>query len=207
MYKVYGLPRTRTMRVLWALEELGQEYVLVPMAQRSEEARALNPSGKIPIIKIDDQVVTDSVAIVQTLADRHVALTHSPGTIERARQDAMTQFCVDEVEGALWTFSKHSYVYPEEQRVSAILPAVQGEFERAMATLSARLGDQMFVTGATFTVPDIILTHCAMWNANGPKWPVDHQNVTAYFERNRSRPALQLALEKAVKTMRKHSAR
>ena len=33
---------------------------------------------------------------LERLADRHGALTHKAGTIERARQDSLTQFLLDE---------------------------------------------------------------------------------------------------------------
>ena len=60
-----------------------------------------------------------TVAICTYLADKHGQLTHTPGTPQRGRQDAMTQFCVDQVEGALWTASKNTFVHPEERRCPA----------------------------------------------------------------------------------------
>ena len=79
---VYGSVRSRTLRVLWALEELGRTYAVVHAAPRSEAVRALNPAGKIPVLTTGGVTLTDSVAIVQFLADRHGAdpsgLTHPP---------------------------------------------------------------------------------------------------------------------------------
>ncbi len=63
--------------------------------------------------------VFDSVAICQFLADRHGHLTFKAGTIERAHQDSFTQFAVDDIESALWTAAKHTFVLPEEYRVPA----------------------------------------------------------------------------------------
>ena len=37
MYKVFGMPRNRTLRVLWMLEELGQPYELVSAQPRTPE--------------------------------------------------------------------------------------------------------------------------------------------------------------------------
>ena len=59
------------MRVLWALEELGLEYIHHSAAPRSEQVRALNPLGKIPILVDGDAVLTDSTAILTYLADKH----------------------------------------------------------------------------------------------------------------------------------------
>ena len=195
MYRVYGGPRNRTVRVLWMLEELGQPYELVPAAPRTEEVVARNPSGKVPVLEVDGAALTDSVAICQFLADRHGRFTHPAGSIERARQDGLTQFCVDEVEGTLWTFAKHKFVLPEEYRVADIRPACAYEFDKAMRSLEARLGDKPFVMGADMTVPDLLLGHCAVWARNAKfAWP--EGTVGDYFARMTSRPALARVHEK-----------
>jgi len=90
MYKLIGTPVARPFRVLWALEELGLDYEVVPAPPRSDEALQYNPSGKVPVLVEDDDIVIDSVAIVQYLADKHGNLTYPAGTIERAKQDSFT---------------------------------------------------------------------------------------------------------------------
>ncbi|HAV60481.1 MAG TPA: glutathione S-transferase, partial [Planktomarina temperata] len=41
----------------------------------SAEAKAHNPSGKVPALVVDGEVLPDSVAIMSFLSDRHNALT------------------------------------------------------------------------------------------------------------------------------------
>ena len=98
MYTVIGGTKTRAFRVMWMLEELGQPYDLNPAAPRSDEARKYNPSGKIPALVDGDEVLTDSVAVMTYLADKHGALTAPAGTPARARQDAMTFWLIDEFD-------------------------------------------------------------------------------------------------------------
>jgi glutathione S-transferase len=57
-----------------------------------------------------------------------------------------------------------------------------------MKSLSARLGDKAFVMGEAFTVPDLLLGHCAGW-AKATGWDIPEGNVSAYFARVRGRPA------------------
>jgi glutathione S-transferase len=194
---VYGSVRSRALRVLWMLEELGEPYAHVACAPQSEAIRAVNPEGKIPALVADGETLTDSVAIVQFLADRAGRFTHPAGTLARARQDGFTQFCVDEVEGPLWTAGKHSFALPEHLRVPAIKETARAEFARAMATLERRLGDREFVTEG-FTVPDLLLGHCAGW-AVAAKFDLPGGAVGAYFSRLRARPALRAAMEKGAK--------
>lgn len=193
MYEVIGSLRTRTLRVVWALEELGQAYRLVPVGARSEEAQALSPTGKIPVMRVGDTMLSDLVAIVQYLADAHDGLTHPAGTLPRGLQDGFTQFACDEVDGALWLAAKHSFALPEDLRHPAVRATARAEFARAMETLARRLGDRPYVTGDAFTVPDLILGHCAGW-AGAAKFDLPGGTVGAYFERIRARPALRRAM-------------
>jgi glutathione S-transferase len=101
MYKVIGSSKNRSMRVYWALEEMGLDYEMVLISPRSDEALQHNPSGKVPSLVVDGETINDSVAIIQFLADKHGKMTFPAGTIKRAQQDSFTQFCVDEIEGAL----------------------------------------------------------------------------------------------------------
>ncbi len=193
MYTVIGAVRSRTLRVLWALEELGLSYDFNPAAPHAPDVLAHNASGKIPVLLTEDAVLTDSVAIVQFLADRHGGLTHPAGTLARARQDGMTQFACDEVDGPLWWAAKHSFVLPEAERVAGIKDAARAEFARAMRVLETRLGDEEFCAGPQLTVPDIILGQCALWAARA-KFNVPGGTLGAYFARLHARPAFQRAL-------------
>lgn len=188
MYKVIGMPQSRSFRVYWILEELGQKYDFIAAAPHAPEIKILNPTGKVPCLLVDDEPIFDSVAIIQFLADKHTALTFPAGTVKRAQQDSFTQFCVDEVEGALWTAAKNTFALPEKVRVPAIKETARYEFARAMRALEARLGDNEFVMGDTFTVPDLLLGHCAKW-ATAAKFDLPTGLVSAYFERIASREA------------------
>lgn len=188
MYQVIGNHRTRTTRVLWMLEELDQPYALVQAGPHSAEARARNPSGKVPILVVEGQVLTDSTAILQFLADRHGALTRAPGSIGRGQQDGATHFLLDEFDALLWTAARHSFVLPEAWRVPEVKESLKWEYRRSLARLGAWLGDGPFLMGADLTVPDIIAGHCLTWG-EAAKFPAPEGEVAAYLARLRARPA------------------
>ncbi|MBA4490720.1 glutathione S-transferase family protein [Paracoccus sp. S1E-3] len=188
MYKVLGTANTRAFRVMWMLEELGQPYDQVPAAPQSGRVVAFNPSGKVPVLIDEGTPITDSTAIIQYLADRHGALTHKAGTIERARQDSLTQFLLDEFDAVLWTAARHTFVLPEELRVSAIKDTLRWEFQRSQQILKQRVGNGPFLMGAVMTVPDIILTHCLGW-AHAARFPLMDCWDEKYLVKMRARPA------------------
>jgi len=197
MYTVIGVPQSRAGRVIWMLEELGEAYDHIPARPHDEAVKRYNPSGKIPVLLDDMEVVLDSVAICQYLADKHGRLTTPPGTIARARQDSFTQFGADDLETPLWTATKNSFVLPAEWRVKAIKPTCNWEFGRALETLSRRLGDRPFVMGDEICVADIIIGQCLLWS-RAAKFDPPPEPVAVYLERLTARPAFQRAKAKGI---------
>lgn len=163
MYTVIGGVKTRAFRVMWMLEELGESYEIVHAAPRSDEARKYNPSGKVPALIDGTEALTDSVAIMQYLADKHGKLTAPAGTPARARQDALLFWLIDEFDAILWAAAKHSFIFPEEQRVPEIKDSLKAEFARSAQTLAERL-DGPYLMGDAITVPDLLAVHCLNWS-------------------------------------------
>mmetsp|Transcript_7080 Transcript_7080/g.11511 ORF Transcript_7080/g.11511 Transcript_7080/m.11511 type:complete len:196 (-) Transcript_7080:2917-3504(-) len=192
MYRVIGTVKSRAFRVLWMLEELGQDYEVIKAGPRTDEARTYNPLGKIPALVDGDEVLTDSVAIMTYLADKHDQLTAHAGTATRARQDAMTLWLIDEMDALLWTAAKHSFALPEPMRVPEIIPALHSEFAKNVDGLAERLGDQEFLMGDAITLPDLLAVHCLGW-AFGAGFPALPDPVKAYSKRLRARPAFRAA--------------
>lgn len=189
MYTVVGAPMTRSFRVLWALEELGQPYELIPALPQSPEILKVTDSGKVPALIEGDAVLTDSTAIITYLADKHEGLTAPAGTLARAQQDAMTQRFLDELDAVLWTAARHSFALPKDQRVADVKPSLMWEFNRNLNRI-APLIKGPFVMGENFTLADIVLTHCLSW-AFGAKFPVDNQAMLDYGKAMRGRAAHQ----------------
>lgn len=194
MYSVIGTGKSRAFRVLWMLEELGQPYQHVPANPRSDGVVQFNPAGKVPVLIDDGTPITDSTAILTYLADRHQALTYPAGTLDRARQDSLTQFLLDEFDAALWLAARHSFVLPEELRLSAIKNTLRWEFDQSQKTLVHRIGEGPFVMGSQMTVPDFILAHCLSW-ALSARFPIVEPRLSEYLDRMRQRPAWKRAAE------------
>ncbi len=193
MYTVIGTVKSRAARVLWMLEELEVPFEHIAAPPQSEGVTAFNPAGKVPVLIEDGTPITDSTAIIQYLADKHGGLTYRAGTLDRARQDSLTQFLLDEFDAALWMAARHSFVLPEELRHAAIKNTLRWEFERSQKTLAHRMGEGPFLMGEMMTVPDIILTHCGNW-ALGAKFPIVEHKLTEYLSRMRMRPAYKRAM-------------
>lgn len=191
MYKLVGNRATRAFRPLWMLEELGVLYEHVPAAPRSDEVRALSPSGKVPVLVDGDHVIGDSMAILTYLADKHGQFTHPAGTVARARQDAWTFRLLDEVDAILWTAARHSFILPEAERVPDVKDSLKAEFARNLDRIAEDMTSDC-LAGEDLTVPDFLLAHCLGW-ARSAKFPDAPEGLVEYLRRLKARPAFQRA--------------
>ena len=192
MYTVLGSTKNRTLRVTWTLEELGFPYEQVKGDPGSAEVKAHNPSGKVPALVVDGEVLPDSVAIMSFLSDRHNALTFPAGSVERLRMDGHIHFLLEEFDSLLWVAAKNSFVNPPEHRASEVKSVLKWEFERSLKRLEDRL-DGEFLMGELFTISDILAVHCLNW-AYTAKFPDATPVLKDYAKRCRARPAYVRAL-------------
>ncbi len=196
MYTVIGSTKSRAFRVMWMLEELGEDYTQIDAGPRSDEARKYNPSGKIPALLDGDDVLTDSVAIMTYLADKHGRLTAPAGTAARAKQDAVTFWLIDEFDAILWAAAKHSFVFPEDKRVPAIKDSLKAEFIRSADVLAERL-EGPFLMGDQMTHADILACHCINWSI-GAGFPRINDTLGAWAKTMRERDAFKAAQAKVA---------
>lgn len=193
MYKAVGSRGSRVSRVLWMLEELGAPYEFVPVKLRSDEAYALNPSGKVPVLVDDGFTVTDSAAICVYLGDKHAdkGMGANPGLRGRAEMDGWMHFAQSEFEAPLWNKLRHRFILPEAVRAD-VGPAAAHDFASEVKALEARLGEGPFALGDRFSAVDVMLGDMGGW-ARAGRFKIESAPVNAYFDRLLARPARERA--------------
>ena len=202
MLELFNFPKTRGFRVTWMLEELEADYEfrLVPYGANgfaSEDYLKINPAGKVPALRDGDLVLTESAAIVTYLGDKfpEKQLVPAAGTAARAKYDQWCYFVLTELEQPLWTKGKHTFIFPPDKRVPAVIETAQWEFQKALNILSKGLEGNKYILGDSFSAADILIGHTLTW-ARTAKQPVEFQNVTDYAELILGREALQRARDR-----------
>lgn len=194
---VWGAGTGRTIRVHWALAELGVDYETKPIGPRtgetqSPEFRGLSIKEKIPVLVDGDLVLTESAAIVTYLGDKHGGLTPAVGTTDRARYGEWLSFILMELDAhTLYVMRKHgdlAYLYGE---APAAMAAARAGFEKQLRWALPRFGAAEYLVGTAFTGVDILMTSCLDWAVNyGFDLPA---TADAYRERHHQRPAFAVA--------------
>jgi len=199
MYTLYGYPKTRSVRVAWALEEIGlpYEYKIVDLKageHLSPAFETLNPATKIPVLMTPEGGLSESVAIVTYLAEKHAMheFIPVPGTFERGYYEQMMVFVVTELEQPLWSRAKHTFALPAQYRIPQMMETSGWEFARALKAFSLHLSDKEYLCGTFFTMADIMAAQVLSW-AKGGELDLKYDNVKAYADRVLARPAYEKA--------------
>lgn len=193
MMKLYGWGPTRSLRAMWALQELDAEFEFVPVNMLAGESQhpdflRLNPAGKLPVLVDGDMVLTESAAIVFYLAEKYGDRGLMPSDLkERAQAYRWSLFAVTELEQPLWRIARHGFIYPEEKRIPEEIPLAQDEFVAMAAVLERHMEGRTFIVGDRITVADCVTAYIVDWgNENGL---IDgFPNLKAYMERMYARP-------------------
>lgn len=206
MMKLYGLGPTRSLRALWALQELDAEFEFVRVNILAGENLhpdflRLNPAGKLPVLVDGDFVLTESAAIVMYLAEKYGDKGLMPADLkERAQAYRWSLFAVTELEQPLWRIAKHTFLYPEDKRLTEDVALAREEFAAMAAVLDRHMDGRAFIVGDNITVADCVTAYVLDWgNENGliDSFP----NLKAYLERMYARPRAPQRIAEAVASL------
>ena len=193
--KLYGYRNGRTLRALWALEEVGAEYEYVEVdvlhgAGREPSFLNLNPGGKVPVLDDDGKIITESAAICMHLAEKapESRLLPLPGTQARTDCYKWISFVLTELDAPLWTIAKHRFGLPRERRVPAVIETASWEFRDAVKLLASALEGRTYLAAGSFTVADILAGHTLLW-AKSARLPLGSDLLETYLEKLLAREA------------------
>ena len=204
---VYGIGTSRSLRVHWILHELSLPYRSVDFRPRSDysksdEYKKINPSGKIPSIRIGESVLTESAAICLYLADRYGlgSSAEKVGSINRGKIYQWCLFAMTELDAhTLYTLYKHGgkmkKIYGESEVVAN---AAREGFETQILKLENTLkSGKEYLIDNTFSVADILMGTCILFAlnlelANPLEVPT---NCTRYFNDLKEREGFKKASE------------
>jgi glutathione S-transferase len=159
--KIYGWKRSRAIRCMWVMEELGLSYEQVPLNPHAGETRtpeylALNPSGKIPTLVHEDFVLRESVAINWYLASTFPGPLLPRESQAAARVQQWTSWAITELEPPLVSIMREGR-RSEEQVDMTRIEAARAEVHGMVATVlePALTGGQYLLGGGAFTLADL----------------------------------------------------
>lgn len=195
--KIYHAPRSRSLRVIWAAEELGVPYetTAASFARPDPEFLAANPAGTLPAMVDGEVVMTESVAIMQYLGAKHgpTPLVVEPSD---ARYPDYLQFLLfgeASLAAPLNALVGTKFMAPEDQKDNFTVKVITRSYHRRLALVERQLQRGDYMAGDQFTLADISVGY-ALGLADMLELGELPPSIDAYGKRLTSRPAYQRAL-------------
>ncbi|NNL64801.1 MAG: glutathione S-transferase family protein, partial [Myxococcales bacterium] len=162
MIKLWFAPRTRAVRIVWLLEELGLPYELERVSFEPTSTaffRQQTPTGKIPVIEDDGVVMSESGAIIEYLLERHGAgrLAPAPGTPERARYLQWLHFAESTAYPPLGIVVWLVVYRGEAESQAELVADARARARSGFDFLEAEIGEGPWLLGEDFTAADVMM--------------------------------------------------
>jgi len=175
-YRLYGDLGSGAFSAEAALAETGApyEFELISL-ERNEQKEprflSLNPSGKIPALRLPEgEIVTESLAILLTLADHfpHSGLLPPPGAPARAMAYRWLAFMASEIYPFVEIVDYPARFAPEGERAEALREAARKRVRERLLLVERMLAGPFFLIGG-FSLLDIYAAMFTRWSI-GAEW-------------------------------------
>ena len=190
MITLYHAPQSRSSRIIWLLEELGQPYTIKPVSifrpmSGTGEPDSANPhpDKQVPAIIDGEMLIAESVAIVLHLADAYPAAGLAIGADDPRRGEYLTWLAwyAAAMEPAMFAAFGQELDNPMKKRgYDAVVRRIEG----ALAKGAYLMGDR-------FTAADLLVASALAFAIQ--VFP-ESAAIDAYLERCKERPANQRAM-------------
>lgn len=193
--KLYHCHNSRSLRVRWALEELGLDYELetLPFPPRvfAKHYKEVNPLGTVPALIDGDDMITESAGACQYLGEKYGPTPLAVGVGEPGyaayvnwlhRSDATLTFPQTIV-------FRYTALEPEERRLPQAAADYRGWFLGRWRCVDEALQERDYLCADRFTMADIAVGFAYLFSQLLGIKEAATPNVAAWWERISAREA------------------
>jgi glutathione S-transferase len=196
MLRLYGSAKSRGLRTLWMLGELGLPYEHKDYLPRSPETKtpefvALNPNSRVPVIDDEGFILSESMAINMYLAKKNRSPLYPTDPKNEALTWQWSLWETDRLDRQLVNYVNHTSALPAGERKADIADAAWKEVVPAFDVLETALKKSEWLAGPAFSIADLNVAS-ALFRALSidlGKWP----HIKAWLNRCWERPAAKRA--------------
>jgi glutathione S-transferase len=194
MLQLYGNPRSRAIRCLWMLEEIGKPYQLVEKTTRADDLQTpeylrLNPNARIPTLVDGELVLWESMAINLYLSQKYDGPMHctSPEVLGVAAQWSF--WAMLEIEHLLLHLLEHRALLAEFSRDPSAVERNELLLRKPLGVLNDALTGRDHLAGNSFTVADLNVAGILMWAKMARMDLSAYPELTRWLDASLARPA------------------
>jgi glutathione S-transferase len=198
--KLYHCVGSRSVRVVWMLEELGLDYEIEvlpfdPAALESADCMQLEGRGRVPVLVIDAVTMYESVPILQYLLDHYADGRFEPprGSGEYGVFLRWMTFGEETLMGPVSKIARNSYALPATERQASLLMEGKRRLRHFAGTIDEALAEHDYLYNDEFTAADVVVGYSLYVAEKGGGMPAEYPRLRAYYERLAARPAFKKA--------------
>lgn len=200
--KLYHCADARSLRPLWALEELGADYELVNMAFPPRATYPgylnINPLGTVPTFVDGDVTLTESTGICHYLGEKFAPTDLRVDPSEPAYGEYLNWMYRSD---ATLTFPqtivlRYTRLEPKERRLPQAAEDYTVWYLSRLRSVEAALEDREFLCAGRFTMADIAVHYALFLGETLGLAERYKPRSRDYLERLKERPAFRRAREK-----------
>ncbi len=197
--RLYHSRHSRSLRCIWALEELGLDYELVtlefPPRVHHKDFKAINPLGTVPFLEDGERVMTESCAIVQYLVEHHgpTPLAVAPNEPDHAaylnwlhRADATLTF-------PLALVFRYRDLEAPDRRSPQVAEDYRRWFLGRLRSVEAATAESDYLCADRFTAADLCVAYALYFAQRLGLEEAFTPNIRRWWERVTARPAFRKA--------------
>ena len=203
MYTLYYSPGACSLIVDCLLEELEVPYELKKVdfaasEHHGAEYRKLNPKGKVPALVTPEGVLTECVALIEYICDKHDKagkFLGQPGSWQRARTLERIATLATEVHPVFNRFF-HQEDFANAKEMQEAVKARGAE--KLLAYFRGEDGalTKPYWSGESMTVADLYFMVMARWGRWLEPSTLRMKNIEPFFTRMVERPAVKRAMQR-----------
>tara|TARA_B100000575_G_scaffold277665_1_gene264189 strand:- start:62 stop:718 length:657 start_codon:yes stop_codon:yes gene_type:complete len=209
MLEVWGFFSYRVFRINWILEEFKIPYVVHKIGSRTGETQTkkylkMNPKGKIPILKHNNLIITESLAAINYIANNFKKgenFYFPTDKAKKAKIDEWNVFCAMELDClGIYILRKHgrkknyglSEIYG---RAPNAIRAAEEHFKKMIKACDHKIPKNNFLLGTKVSCADIMFMSC-LQAAKFFKIRIGSSRACKYYERVKQKKEYTNALKK-----------
>ena len=149
---------------------------------------AIHPLGQLPALEVDGEVMIESGAITQWLAEAHPEKQLAPAIKSPVRRefDQWMYFAATSLEGPAWEIVLHRDILPQEIAVKAIIPFAEQRLAQVLTFLESVMQTRDYLVASRFGAADVMTGYLLMWFRRQLR---EYPALLAYTKRLSQRPA------------------
>ncbi|WP_296448211.1 glutathione S-transferase family protein [Rhodoferax sp. UBA5149] len=201
MIEIHHLNESRSRRITWMLEELGEPYEVLSYRRDATtrlappELKQIHPLGKAPVLRDNGEVFIESGAIIEYLARQYGNGSFAPamGTPDYNRY---MQFLHYAEGSAMLPLMLKLYVGRLGEAGAPLHPRIESELQNHLGFLDRELEKRDYFVGDSLSGADVQISFIAQIAVKGVGRDA-YPNLTRFVDLIEARPAYQRAIAKS----------